>query len=131
MYERYISQLAHVKITSPKIEASLAFYKDVLGLEESGRDGGSVFLRGWGEHFYHSLEIVEGKEPSPKRLAAIISQAKAKGYKVVFVQPQMSRRTAETIAQAIGAKIVVADPLAEDWAGNLKAVAEGFRSALK
>lgn len=73
----------------------------------------------------------EGKEPSPRRLAALISQARAKGYRVVFVQPQMSRRTAETIAQAIGAKVVVADPLAEDWAANLKAVAEGFRSALK
>jgi len=64
MYERYISQLAHVKVTSPKIEASLKFYKDVLGMEESGREGGSIFLRGWGEHFYHSLELAEGKEPA-------------------------------------------------------------------
>lgn len=73
----------------------------------------------------------EGKEPSPRRLAAIIAEAKAKGYKAVFVQPQMSRRTAETIAQAIGAKLVVADPLAEDWAANLRAVATSFRDALK
>jgi catechol 2,3-dioxygenase len=64
MYERYISQLAHLKVVTPRIEASLAFYKDILGLEESGRDGGSVFLRGWGEHFFHSLEVVEGKEPA-------------------------------------------------------------------
>ena len=34
----------------------------MLGLEESGRDGGSVFLRGWGEHFHHSLELIEGKK---------------------------------------------------------------------
>jgi catechol 2,3-dioxygenase len=64
MYERYISQLAHVQIVSPRIEATVDFFKNQLGLEESGRDGGSVFLRGWGEHFYHSLEIVEGKEPA-------------------------------------------------------------------
>lgn len=64
MYERYISQLAHVAVTTPKIEASLKFYKDVLGLEESGREGKSVFLRGWGEHFYHSLELIDGSEPS-------------------------------------------------------------------
>ena len=64
MYERYISQLAHVKVVTPKIEASLAFYKTILGLEESGREGGSVFLRGWGEHFFHSLELVEGKAPA-------------------------------------------------------------------
>lgn len=64
MYERYISQLAHVKVVTPKIDASLKFYKDILGLEESGRSGGSVFLRGWGENFYHSLELVEGRQPA-------------------------------------------------------------------
>lgn len=73
----------------------------------------------------------EGKEPSPKRLAAIVSQAKAKGVKAVFVQPQMSQRTAQNIAQAIGGRLVVADPLAEDWAANLERVAGGFRQALQ
>jgi len=73
----------------------------------------------------------EGKEPSPKRLAALIAQAKATGVKVIFVQPQMSRRTAESIAQALGARVLVADPLAADWAGNLQAVAGVFRAALR
>ena len=73
----------------------------------------------------------EGKEPSPKRLAAIVSQAKAKNIKAVFVQPQMSQRTASTIAQAIGARLIVADPLAENWETNLLNVAKGFRQALQ
>lgn len=73
----------------------------------------------------------EGKEPSPRRLAAIVAQARAKGTRVIFVQPQMSRRTAESIAQALGARLVVADPLAPDWAANLRAVAAGFRDALR
>lgn len=73
----------------------------------------------------------EGKEPSPRRLGAIVTQARAKGVKVIFVQPQMSRRTAETIAQAIGARVLVADPLAADWAANLRAVAAAFRAALR
>ena len=73
----------------------------------------------------------EGKEPSPRRLGALIAQAKALGVKVIFVQPQMSRRTAESIAQALGARVLVADPLAADWAGNLRAVAGVFRSALR
>lgn len=78
----------------------------------------------------HAIEF-EGKEPSPKRLGAIITEAKAKGFKVIFIQPQASRRTAETIAKAIGARLVVADPLAEDWLANLRGVAESFRNALK
>ncbi len=73
----------------------------------------------------------EGKEPSPRRLAALIAEAKATGVKVIFVQPQMSRRTAESIAQVLGAGIVVADPLAADWAANLRAVAGAFRAALR
>ena len=73
----------------------------------------------------------EGKEPSPRRLGAVIAQAKSKGVKVIFVQPQMSRRTAESIAQALGAKVLVVDPLAGDWAANLRAVAATFREALR
>ena len=73
----------------------------------------------------------EGKEPSPRRLGAVIAQAKARGVKVIFVQPQMSRRTAESIAQALGAKVLVVDPLAGDWAANLRAVAGAFRAALR
>ena len=41
------------------------------------------------------------------------------------------QRTAGTIAKAVGAKLVVADPLAEDWAANLLKVAKGFREALR
>jgi len=95
-----------------------------------------VFHPAWG---YFALDYgliqtsieFEGKEPSPRRLAAIVSLAKAKGAKAIFVQPQMSQRTAGTIAQAVGAKLVVADPLAEDWAVNLLKVAQGFREALQ
>lgn len=95
-----------------------------------------VFHPAWGylakdySLIQHAIEF-EGKEPSPKRLGAIITEAKAKGFKVIFVQPQASRRTAETIAKAIDARLVVADPLAEDWLANLRGVAESFRNALK
>lgn len=73
----------------------------------------------------------EGKEPSPRRLAGIVAQARTRGVKVIFVQPQMSRRTAESIAQALGARVLVADPLAADWSANLQTVAAAFRSALR
>lgn len=119
-----------------EVDALDAQLRGVFVSAPADKRGFLVFHPAWG-YFAKDYGLTqqaiefEGKEPSPRRLAVLISQAKAKGYKVVFVQPQMSRRTAETIAQAIGAKIVLADPLAEDWAGNLKAVAEGFRSALK
>src|SRR2546423_15639348 len=63
MHERLLSQLAHVEVLTPTPEESLRFYADVLGLEESARDGRSVYLRGWGERFHHSLQLTEADEP--------------------------------------------------------------------
>ncbi len=58
----FISQLAHVEIYSPKPDETVDFFKNVVGLEESGRSGQSVYLRAWGEFFHHSLKITEGKK---------------------------------------------------------------------
>lgn len=74
---------------------------------------------------------IEGKEPGPKELAHIVEEAKEDGIKVVFIQPQFSARTAQAIAQAIGGQVIAADPLAGDWAGNLREVARVFRASLK
>jgi len=54
MVERLIAQLAHVEIITPTPERSAAFFRNILGLEESGRAGQSVYFRGWGEFFHHS-----------------------------------------------------------------------------
>jgi catechol 2,3-dioxygenase len=59
MPSRLISQLAHVELLTPTADASLAFFRDMLGLQESGRSGQSVFLRGWGEWFQHSVQLTE------------------------------------------------------------------------
>jgi catechol 2,3-dioxygenase len=69
MPDRLLSQLAHVEVLTPTPEESLRFYTDVLGLEESGRDGQSVFLRGWGERFFHSLQLTEGVRPGLGHIA--------------------------------------------------------------
>jgi catechol 2,3-dioxygenase len=62
MSNRLIAHLAHVEMLTPKPEESLAFFKDVIGLEESGRDGQSVYLRGWGEWHYHSIQLTEAAD---------------------------------------------------------------------
>jgi zinc transport system substrate-binding protein len=74
---------------------------------------------------------LEGKEPKPAQLMALIQQAKKEGIKVVFVQPQFSTRSAETIAKAIGGQVVFADPLSPEWARSLKEQAAKFAAALR
>ena len=41
-----LSQLAHVELTTPTPQASLEFWTNVVGLEETTRAGQSVYLRG-------------------------------------------------------------------------------------
>lgn len=74
---------------------------------------------------------VGGKEPGPRLLRKIIDDSRKKGVKVVFVQPQFSRKAAESVAEGIGATLAVADDLAEDWAANLLQVAKAFREAAR
>src|SRR4051794_29562662 len=63
MPNRLIAHLAHVEVLTPKPEESLGFYRDVIGLEESGRAGRSVYLRGWGEWSHHSVQLTEAPHP--------------------------------------------------------------------
>jgi catechol 2,3-dioxygenase len=59
MPERLISQLAHLELLTPDPQASLDFFTEVMGLTESGRNGQSVYLRCWGDHFLHTLQLTE------------------------------------------------------------------------
>ncbi|MEW6347737.1 MAG: zinc ABC transporter substrate-binding protein [Thermodesulfobacteriota bacterium] len=77
-------------------------------------------------------EAVEtgGKEPSARRLAKLITQAKEDGVRVIFVQPQFSQKSSEALASAIGGAVVPVDDLARDYLANMKSIAEKVRTAL-
>jgi catechol 2,3-dioxygenase len=61
MSNHLLSQLAHVEILSPRPSETVAFLEQQLGLEISERSGQSVYFRGWGEFFHHSLKVTEAK----------------------------------------------------------------------
>ena len=73
---------------------------------------------------------IGGTEPSASEMAALIDEAKAAGAKVIFVQPEFSTRSAETIASEIGGSVVLISPLDLDWMNNLRKVAAAFSSVL-
>ncbi len=70
-----------------------------------------------------------GKTPSIRQLGKLIEQARKAGVKTIIVQPQFSRRDAETIAQEIGGKVVAIDPLAYDIPATLLKMAETLTSS--
>jgi zinc transport system substrate-binding protein len=105
----------------------------------TGTDRGTRFMvyhPAWG-YFAKAYDLIqipvemEGKRPTPKGLQELILNAKRDGIKVVFVQPQFSTKSAETIAKAIGGRVVFADPLAFDWTKNLLLVTQQFKDVLK
>lgn len=57
-----VAQLAHVEIYSPKLEESVSFFKDLLGMEETTRVGKSVYLRAYEDFYHHTLIITEAAE---------------------------------------------------------------------
>jgi zinc transport system substrate-binding protein len=71
----------------------------------------------------------EGKEPGARALAALIDQARREGVRVIFVQPQFNRRSAEQVARAIGGRVEAIDPLAADYEDNLRRVAQAIAEA--
>ena len=73
---------------------------------------------------------IEGKEPGPRELAKVIDQARQEGIKVIFVQSQFDTKAAESVARAVGGKVVPLDPLAEDYMNNLRRIATVIKKEL-
>jgi catechol 2,3-dioxygenase len=68
MSEVLLSQLAYVELVSPRPEETVRWMIDVLGLEESAREGQSVYLRGFAEWLHSSMIVTEGPEPGLGRI---------------------------------------------------------------
>ena len=96
---------------------------DSLAKELSASPGGKSFLiyhpnLGYLARDYGLKEIAiekDGKEPSPSRLRELIDLAKADNHKVIMVQREYDTRNAKAIADEAGARVIVIDPLSEDW----------------
>lgn len=56
----------------------------------------------------------------------MIAEAKQDGIGAIFVQKQFSQTQAAAVATAIGAKVVVIDPLSMDYPENLLDVAKAM-----
>ena len=53
--------LGHLALATPDLEESVAFFRDAVGLEETAREDGAVYLRGVDEFIHHSIRLREGE----------------------------------------------------------------------
>lgn len=61
----------------------------------------------------------EGKEADSRTLAEVLKEAREKNVRVVFVEPEFSRESADLVAGELGAKVQVLRPNARNWTSNL------------
>lgn len=69
-----------------------------------------------------------GREPSASELEQIISTARAKGVKTMFVQREFANRNVDIITNTIGARKVEINPLGYDWNKEMRRIAAEIRN---
>lgn len=72
-----------------------------------------------------------GKSPTAKHLHVVISMAKKKNVRIIFVQPEFNRKAAKLIAKSINGSVIKLDPLAYNLIDNYMTFATEIQAALK
>ncbi|GAA1344816.1 VOC family protein [Saccharothrix algeriensis] len=58
-----VAHLARVELHTPDPDGTLWFFKDLLGMYETHREGQSVYLRGYEDPYQWSLKVTEAAQP--------------------------------------------------------------------
>ena len=87
-----IAHLGHLELLTPKPQESLRFFIDVLGMTEAGRQGDSVYLRGWDDYEHHSLKLTAShtsglghmafRARSPQALQRLVAALTGSGHDI-------------------------------------------------
>src|SRR5947207_4310680 len=81
-----LAHLAHVELLTPRPEESLHFFRDVMGMTESGRRGDSVYLRGGGDYEHHTLKLTAAKIGGLGHYAFRATSPDALGHRVAIIE---------------------------------------------
>jgi catechol 2,3 dioxygenase len=102
-----IATLGHVELRCTDIQASRDHFYDVLGLEESLRRDGRVYMRGWGDWDTFTLELTPADKSEighiafqveePSDLEEYADRIKDSGYDVEWVDPDTDPGQGEAI----------------------------------
>jgi len=81
-----LAHLAHLELFTPKPEESLRFFVDVMGMTESGRQGESVYLRGWDDYEHHTLKLTGAKVAGMGHFAFRATSPEALQHRVAVIE---------------------------------------------
>lgn len=108
-----IVRVQHVALTVTDLEASRAFWVDLLGLVVTEETGDALYLRGFEERLHHSLVLREGSEPLLDHIAYRVWSPRdlellAEHFRSIGCDPELVADTGEA---GQGAALRVYDPL--------------------
>jgi zinc transport system substrate-binding protein len=72
-----------------------------------------------------------GKEPTPSRLMELIDRARKDKLKIILVQREYDTKNTMAIADETGARVVVIDPLSEDWYSSTCEIMDILKDSFK
>jgi catechol 2,3-dioxygenase len=81
-----VAHLGHIELLTNKPEESLDFFVRVYGLTESGREGDSVYLRGFDDYEFHSLKLTASKTTGLAHAAYRASSRAALARRVAAIE---------------------------------------------
>ncbi|MEM7335117.1 MAG: catechol 2,3-dioxygenase [Chloroflexota bacterium] len=58
-----IAHLAHVEMLTPKLDESLKFFVDIMGMTVSAEQGDSYYLRAYDDYEHHTLKLTAADKP--------------------------------------------------------------------
>jgi zinc transport system substrate-binding protein len=87
----------------------------------------------FGDCYYLKQEAIEaeGKQPSPKQLRELIEKAKSENVKIIFIQPQFDRHSAQAVADAIGGRVLPINDMEKDIPANLQDMSGKIKKAFE
>lgn len=107
-----VAHLGHVELFTPNPEASLRFFTTVLSMNESGRDGQSVYLRCFGDYERSTVKLTEHRNAgvghiawratSPPALARRVAVVEASGNGIGWIDQDVGHGAAFRFADPDG-----------------------------
>ncbi|MCP4127727.1 MAG: zinc ABC transporter solute-binding protein, partial [Gammaproteobacteria bacterium] len=126
--DEYVKNHAQLDASLEQLDADIRQILSGLGKRRF-----MVYHPSWG-YFADSYDLQQiaienaGREPGAQTLARLLDGAEKNGVSAIFIQKQFSQAQARSVAEAIGARVVVIDSLAEDYPENLRGVAQAMMS---
>lgn len=128
--QNFTQQNARVEKLQSDLAAKLAPFKGAKIVTHHAAFG--RFAERYGLVIAEVIKGSEGAEPTPGRIASIVSAVKAEQVRAIFVEPQFNAAAAERIAKAAGVKLGKLDPLGDgDWFAMMQANADAIVSNLR